>query len=111
MIYFKEKISICTFFVLLLSGCDFHYDANRFQIASSSSGDVYRIQSSTGAIYKISGGNLIRIQETNRVQLQVGAVYVFEDGENMVYLGKGNFKTLKSNVLTADEWLKNDNEK
>ena len=92
--------------VLSIGGCDRISNTNQFQVASSPTGELYRLQSTTGAIHKISGNTLVRVSETDRVQLQAGAVYVFENGSNMKYLGDGKFEPFKSDVLTLDEYLK-----
>ncbi|WP_374660695.1 hypothetical protein [Inhella sp.] len=91
---------------LSLAGCDRPSNAGQFQVVSSPTGDLYRLQSSTGAMHKVVGATLVRVTETDRVQLQVGAVYVFENGSNMKYLGDGKFEPFKSDVLTLDEYLK-----
>lgn len=91
---------------LLIGGCDRPSGVNQFQAISSSTGELYRLQTTTGAMHKIVGATLVRVSETDRVQLQVGAVYLFENGTSMKYLGDGKFEPFKSDVLTLDEYLK-----
>lgn len=107
--------TICTLIAIAaavsLSGCDQLSNTNQFQVVSSPSGDLYRIQSSNGAMHKVVGSALIRVVETDRVQLQVGAVYVFENGNTMKYMGEGKFEPFKPDVLTLDEYLKSQEHK
>ncbi len=105
-----HKITIRTVLAIILglalSACDLLPNTSHFQVVSSPSGDLYRIQVSNGAMHKVVGAALIRVVETDRVELQVGAVYVNEDGNAMKYLGAGKFEPFKSEVLTPEEYLK-----
>jgi hypothetical protein len=90
----------------VLAGCNLQDEGNEYKLVAAATGDVYRINESSGAIHKIQGGVLTPIVETDRIQLKVGSVYVFEDGNQMEYLGGGKFKPFKSEVMTLDEYLK-----
>jgi hypothetical protein len=106
----KMSAIIKTIFItvagLSMGSCDRMSGNSQFQVISTSSGELYRLQSSTGAMHRISGATLVRVSETDRVQLQVGAVYVLENGSNIKYLGEGKFESFKPDVLTLDEYIK-----
>lgn len=89
-----------------LVGCDSPAEREQYRMVASPSGDLFRIHSETGALHKVHGTTLVRVSESDRVQLQIGSVYVFENGDSMKYLGDGKFEPFKANVLTLDEYLK-----
>ena len=91
---------------ITLFGCSDRHESEQFKLVPSPSGELYRIQSTTGTLHKVQGGTLFRVAETDRIQLRPGQVYVFENGSHMKYLGDGKFEPFKADVVTLDEYLK-----
>lgn len=79
---------------------------DRYKLVPSAAGDLYRIRVGTGELHRLEGASLLKVAETDRIQLRPNAVYVFENGRTMKYLGDGKFEPFKAQVLTLDEYLK-----
>ncbi len=102
------KLLFVAIFSLIFAfpGCKLQDEGNEYKLVVASTGDIYRINESSGAIHKIQGSILTLVAEADRVQLNIGSVYVFENGNQMKYLGEGKFEPYKSEVMTLDEYLK-----
>ena len=101
-----QVLAVVAAVVFSVSGCGKFSEAEQFKLVPAPSGELYRIQGATGTVHKVLGTSLVRISELDRVQLQAGAVYIFENGSSMKYVGEGKFEPFKSDVLTLDEYLK-----
>lgn len=93
-------------FAASVGGCGKLPESESFKLVSVQSGDTYRVNGVTGAVHRIVGSTMVRVSDVGRVQLQVGSIYVFENGSPMKYLGEGRFEEFRSNTITVDEFLK-----
>ena len=90
----KSMIIIILF--LLSVGCNLdskHNDTSpfdRYQIAISSDGKVYRLDKKTGETVVIENGVYKPIQETP-LSLRVNSMYTTEEGKMVRYVGRGKF--------------------
>ena len=91
--------------VVLLSGCERLSDGENYSLATSSTGNVYRLNINTGEIRRVHGSVLVQISETSRIEMVVGSLYVLEDGSQMEYVGSGQFKPFEDDALTLQEYL------
>lgn len=91
--------------ILFAAGCQPEASSERYKVITSATGELFRLDASSGALYKLNGAALIRVTETDRIQLQVNAIYLFENGSYMKYLGKGRFEPA-TEILTLEEYLK-----
>lgn len=91
---------------LLAAGCGKLSESEPYKLISTPAGDIYRLQTATGALHMVAGISLIRVPEVDRIQLQVGSAYFLENGNTMKYVGEGKFEPFKSDVVTLDEYLK-----
>ena len=88
----KKQLAIAIAFLaaLLLAACEqFHQAPPRYQLIASQA-DVYRVDTSTGAVSKVEASGVQSIAEVP-LPLTIGSLYRFETGETMKYLGKGQF--------------------
>ena len=100
---------MCSALALLsIFGCSQSYQGEQFKLVTTPAGNLYRLQVNTGVLHKVEEGTLLRVVETDRIKLRVGGIYIFEDGKTMKYLGQGAYEPFKSNVLTVEEFLKQD---
>jgi hypothetical protein len=107
----RTLVAFVTVLLLTLASCSWFTEGEQFKLVSTPSGDLYRLQVSTGQMHKVAGTTLVPVTNVGRVQLQVGAIYLFESGSTMKYAGEGKFEPFKSEVLTLDEYLKSDGAK
>jgi hypothetical protein len=90
---------------ILLVGCDQPLGVEKYGLTASADGSVYRLNAETGEIHKIHGSQLVLISETNRIEMTLGDIYVFEDGRQMEYVGAGEFRPFTDNTVTLQEYL------
>ena len=102
-VFFQYIVAVAL--IPTVAGCDSRAQLEQFKLVASPSGELFRLNGATGAVHKVHETMLVRVSETDRVRLQVGYVYVFENGSSMKYLGQGKFEP-KAKVLTLEEYLK-----
>src|SRR5688572_25327853 len=97
--------------VVFLAGCGRPLRGEKYGLTTAIDGSVYRINAETGEIHKVHGSQLVLVAETNRIEMTVGNVYVFEDGRPMEYLGAGEFRPFTDDAITLQEYLNSIKEK
>lgn len=89
------KMAIFLFVVLFLTACNNLISQDKYQIASSSDGNVYRVDKSSGDIWLIKGESMEKVQAKD-LRLKIGQRYVGEDAYSFTYLGKGQIGEIKT---------------
>lgn len=99
-------------FLLLLQGCD-KTDITpgftpKYQIIATVEGEVYRLNSKSGAVFVVANGQMKKIPENEVTNLVVGGIYETENGVFHKYLGAGEFEVSEvvDVEVMADEILK-----
>ena len=106
MIFRSLNVLVVAVLAMSAGGCGKLSEPEPFKLVSVQSGDTYRINGVTGTLHRIVDSTMVRVIDVDRVQLQVGSIYVFENGSPMKYLGEGRFEAFRSNAITVDEFLK-----
>jgi len=97
-----KLIPLTVTLVLLLIGCGNNEVIDGYQIISSSKGNIYRLNKSTGEIWYIHEATMKKVKE-EKFRLKVSERYLCEDGYSFVYKGKGQVRDIKS---LEDYWKK-----
>lgn len=74
---------------------------DKYQIATSSDGNVYRMDRVSGEVWLIKGGSMEKVQAKD-FRHRIGSRYVGEDLYSFTYLGKGHLGEIK----TLDDFWK-----
>ena len=74
-----KLIPLTVTLVLLVIGCGNNKVNDGFQIISSSKGNMYRLNKSTGEIWYIHEATIKKVKE-EKLRLNVGERYICEDG-------------------------------
>ncbi len=74
---------------------------DKYQIATSSDGNVYRMDKTSGEVWLIKAGSMEKVQGRD-FRLKIGNRYVGEDLYSFTYLGKGQLGEIK----TLDDFWK-----
>ncbi len=86
---------------LFLTACDNLTSRDKYQIATSTDGNVYRLDKASGEVWLIKGNTMEKLQ-TKDFTLKIGYRYVGEDVYSFTYLGKGQIGEIKT---LDDFWL------
>lgn len=94
-------------FLFLLAGCDSTILLSNFQLVTSSDGAVYRLNTKTGEVHKVSDNILIKIHESNRIVLSKNIILETENKDTYEYKGNGEFvkRDLSNPEKMAEDWL------
>ena len=78
-----------------LTACDNLTSRDKYQIATSTDGNVYRLEKASGEVWLIKGNTMEKVQ-TKDFRLKIGHRYVGEDVYSFTYLGKGQTGEIKT---------------
>jgi hypothetical protein len=68
---------------------------DKYQIVTSSEGNVYRMDKASGEVWLIKGRSMEKLQEKD-FRLKIGNRYIGEDLYSFTYLGKGQVGEIKT---------------
>lgn len=74
---------------------------DKYQLSTSSDGNVYRMDKVSGDVWLIKGKSMERVQEKD-LRLKIGNRYIGEDLYSFTYIGKGQVGEIK----TLDDFWK-----
>jgi hypothetical protein len=80
---------------LCLTACNDFIPKDKYQIATSTDGNVYRLDKSSGEVWLIKNNTMEKLQAKD-LRLQIGQRYVGEDLYSFTYLGKGQVGEMKT---------------
>lgn len=86
---------------LILTACNNITSRDKYQIATSTDGNVYRLDKSSGEVWLIRNNTMEKLQ-TKGFRLKIGQRYVGEDVYSFTYLGKGQVGEIKT---LDDFWI------
>jgi len=78
-----------------LTSCNNLSLSDKYQIASSTDGNMYRLDKVSGDVWLIRGNSMEKIQFKD-LRLNIGNRYIGEDTYSFTYLGKGQFGDIKT---------------
>jgi len=102
------KSIIALILLLTVTGCGLDSKSkdtssfDRYQIAISSDGKVYRLDKKSGETVIIENGVCKRIKEPEPMNLTINSLFMTEEGKIIQYTGKGAFKPSTPRQLTLD---------
>ena len=82
-------------FISFFASCDNFISQDKYQIAASTDGNIYRLDKSSGEIWLIKGNFMEKVR-MKYFRLKIGRKYVGEDGYSFTYLGKGQVGAIKT---------------
>ena len=80
--------------VVLFSGCvgtgvKSQSPADRFVMTTAHDGQMYRTNTQTGEVWRVSDNQMVRVNESSSNVLEVGKKYFIEGHRSVKYLGDG----------------------
>jgi hypothetical protein len=96
-----SNMALALMVALVLSACNNFTSHDKYQIATSTDGNVYRLDKSSGEVWLIRADSMEKVQGKD-FRLKIGHRYVGEDAYSFTYLGKGQLGEIK----TLDDFWK-----
>lgn len=96
----KSIIAILS--VFLLYACTDFRPSEKYQISSSTDGNVYRLDKASGEVWLIKGNSMEQIR-VKPFMLKAGQQYNDEAGYSFTYLGNGRMGDIKANPFDNPE--------
>lgn len=96
-----KRLAIVLFITLFVTACNDPISRDKYQISTSTDGNVYRLDKSSGDMWLIKGESMEKIQVKD-FRLKIGQRYIGEDTYSFTYLGKGQIGDIK----TLDDFWK-----
>ena len=101
---FIKFIFVALLFSFLLLPSSAFAEEN-YQIISSPTGNIYRLNTENGELFVVTGRHLIQVKENIRTKIHIGEIFETEEGETYNYLGKGKFEPKPLSSFTDEELL------
>ena len=96
-----SKMVLALIVALVLSACNNFPSHDKYQLATSTDGNVYRLDKSSGEVWLIRTDSMEKVQGKD-FRLKISHRYVGEDGYSFTYLGKGQV----GEIRTLDDFWK-----
>lgn len=96
-----RHLAIVLLIGLFLTACDNLTSRDKYQIVTSTDGNTYRLDKSSGDVWLIKGDLMEKVHGRD-FRLKIGQRYVGEDVYSFTYLGKGQVGEIK----TLDDFWK-----
>lgn len=99
----RKTIIVSLLLMLSISGSAIA--SSKYQIISSTNGNVYRLNKETGEIFVVADQRLLKVKEEIRTKIYIGESFETEEGEVYDYRGKGKFELKPLSSFTDEELL------
>jgi hypothetical protein len=96
-----KSLTVVLLVALFLTACNNFISQNKYQITTSTDGNIYRLDKASGEVWLIKGNTMEKLH-TKDFRFKIGQRYVGEDGYSFTYLGKGQVGEIKT---LKDFWL------
>jgi hypothetical protein len=96
-----RNLAVVLLVIVFVTACNDFISREKYQIATSTDGNVYRLDKSSGEVWLIKENSMEKVQIKD-LRLKIGHRYVGEDVYSFTYLGKGQI----GDVKTLDDFWK-----